>query len=91
MFIINIYNLSKDKLLKFNSQSKEEILNWRAILRPTAVIFPILYFFYDKKIILTFIGILFLIFFIADFIRLISKRFNLLFFKKTKTKIKSKF
>ncbi len=76
IFGVNILNTFTGKAIKIKPALKK-IKLWRLLLRPFAVIFPILYLFYSKIFILIFLGIIFLIFFIPDLIRLLHKRINI--------------
>lgn len=81
IFGINFLNTLSGKAIKLKPALKK-IKLWRLFLRPFAVIFPILYLFYSKNFILIFLGIIVLIFFIPDLVRLFSKKVNIRLTKK---------
>ena len=94
LFIVTLYNIKKFQI-KFFEKSKEQMLHWRTILRPLAVLFPIATFYIDKNIILYIVGILASFFIILDLIRLLSSKLNIFLFEKAtkvfKLKEKSQF
>jgi len=67
--IYYIFREDKKRSLLFKSAKQiKDLRSWRTILRPLAVLFPILYFYYDKKVLyLTFS--LCLIFILVDLFR----------------------
>jgi len=85
---ICILNIVKDKLIRPKPKLKK-IKLWRLVLKPLAVIFPILYLFYSKKFVLILLGAIALVFFLIDLIRLLHKKTNIRL-TQTTTKIYKK-
>lgn len=83
LFFLNLVNAFKKRLLVIKPQVKKECLYWRALLRPLAIIFPLLYLYWDKKVILLLIGIVGLPFLLVDASRLSIKKFNQLLYRAT--------
>ncbi|MEK7143148.1 MAG: glycerol-3-phosphate acyltransferase, partial [Patescibacteria group bacterium] len=52
MWIFTLFNIKKLALFKLSPEATKEIRFWRTILRPLAVIFPLLYLFLDRKFML---------------------------------------
>lgn len=68
----NLKKRKKEKGKKAKRKGKEKkakIIIWRKALRFASLIFPILYFFFNRKFIISLIGAIFIIFIILDFIR----------------------
>lgn len=82
LFIQSVYYAWKRKLFKLKPNTKKHMIVWRSLARPLAIVFPIAYFYFDKTVILYFVGALMLIPLIADIVRLLSGKLNLFFFKK---------
>lgn len=82
MWIFTLYNVKKFALFRLSPEAAQDIRFWRTILRPLAIIFPLLYLFLDRKFMLIFIGSIALFFLSVDIIRLLSKKTNLLLFRK---------
>lgn len=76
IFAINILNIGTEKLLKPSEKLRKKVKLWRLVMRPLAVIFPILYLFYLKEAILIFLGIVAGIFLIFDLTRLLHRGIN---------------
>lgn len=81
IFLIQIINIKKLKILALNEQIRPKIFYWRTFLRPLALVFVIIYFLISKKSLLCLIGILALIFILIDLIRLVHSGVNLFLFK----------
>lgn len=81
MWVVTLYNVKKFDLFKLAGEKAQDIKFWRTILRPLAVIFPLLYLFMDRKFMLIFIGSISLAFLLLDIIRLLSKKTNLFLFR----------
>ena len=79
-FGLSIYIDWQRDVFKLKEMTKEKILPWRRAMRPLSAIFPILYFYFDKKIVLWILGPVTAIFVLLDLIRLLSKNINLFFF-----------
>lgn len=82
IFAVNIYEANKKKIFQFKSKTLEAALVWRTLLRPLAIIFPILLFLVDKNIVLWILAVLAGILLILDLVRLLSGKINLFFFKR---------
>ena len=84
LFALNVFNYVRgDWRFNIKPKIKKEFSRWRVILRPAAVVFPILYFFIDKRMVLIFVGIIALISIIIDISRLSSHKLNEIFYKST--------
>ena len=81
IFLVNVYEAVKHKIFKLKRETLKKVLVWRSLMRPLAAIFPISYFYLDRKIMLWVIGIIGLGFLILDLIRLFDERINIFFFK----------
>ena len=81
MWIVTLYNVRKFELFQTSPKISQEIKFWRTVLRPLAVIFPLLYLFFDRKFMLIFIGSIALAFLLLDIVRLLSRKTNLFLFK----------
>lgn len=55
---------------------------WRALVRIFALVFPVLYFYISREMLLNIVGVIGLVFVLIDGSRLISKRFNNYIFKR---------
>lgn len=74
-FCINVFNLITNKTnFVIKPAVKKEFLRWRVFLRPLAIIFPLLYFYFDKKTVLIIIGAIALIFFSGRYFKIIHKK-----------------
>ncbi len=78
---INIFNIKKDHLIQIPKEKIPDVSSWRTILRPLAVIFPLLYFVIEKRTLLVLVGGVALFFIIVDIVRLISRKINVLLIK----------
>jgi len=90
MFIITLYNVRKFDLLVLKPKAAKDIKFWRTILRPLAVIFPILYLNIDQKIVLIIIGSIGIVFLIADIVRLLHSGTNIFLFRNATILFKEK-
>jgi len=81
MWIVTLYNVKKFNLLDFSEAQAKEIKFWRTILRPLAIVFPLMYLLLDRHFMLIFIGSVALAFLLLDLVRLLSKKTNLILFK----------
>jgi glycerol-3-phosphate acyltransferase PlsY len=81
ILLIEFINIYKFRLLQIPERVIPGLYRLRTILRPLAILFVVFYFFWDKKIILTLIGIVALFFIILDLVRLIHRGVNLFLFK----------
>jgi len=79
----------KEKRLP-NISKKKELLRWRTLMRPLAVIILLLYVLLGKSIVLIIIGVVALIFILTDLSRLSFKKFNLFLLKGLFIKEKEK-
>lgn len=81
MWIVTLYNVKKFKILQKMPAALKAMKFWRTSLRPLAIIFPILFLYFDKKFMLIFVGSIALVPLILDITRLLSKKTNLFLFK----------
>ena len=81
MWIVALYNVKKFAIFKNAPETMKEIRFWRTFMRPLAIVLPILYLYFDKKFILTFVGSIALAFLLLDIVRLLSHKTNLFLFK----------
>lgn len=82
LFALNIYLSWRDKLFVLKKETLEKILPWRTIMRPLAIIFPLMYFFLDKNIVLWVLGVLAGMFITLDVVRLMHKGVGIFFVAK---------
>lgn len=90
LFFLSVYTSIKKKIFVLKPQTLKEVLPWRTVMRPVAVVLPIAYFYFDKSVLLWVIGGLCLPFLIMDLIRLASGKINIFFFDKIKFIYKSR-
>lgn len=88
IFILNIYLAYKTKLFDLKPETIKRILPWRTVMRPLAAIFPILYFYLDRDILLWILAIIASPFLLFDLIRLLSRKINIFFFTKNQKVLK---
>lgn len=81
MWIVTLYNVKKFRLFKTTPKIARELKFWRTVLRPLAIIFPLLYLYLDRRFILIFIGSVAMAFLLLDIVRLLSEKTNLWLFK----------
>ena len=81
MWIVTLYNVKKFRLLELSQEKLKEIKFWRTVLRPLAIIFPLMYLLLDRQFMLIFIGSISLAFLLLDIVRLLSRKTNLFLFK----------
>lgn len=65
---------SDERLVKLRKKNKGKIIIWRKTLRFLALIFPILYIFYQKVVVLYFIAVILAVFVIIDLLRTLSQK-----------------
>jgi len=82
IFAINVLNIYKEKLLALKPEFHRKVKLWRLLFRPAALVFPVLLFYFDKKIPLLLLGSVLLIFGLWDIVRLAHSKINLFFFTK---------
>ncbi len=80
IFIINVSIIIKENIVHLKEETKKQLLHWRTIARPLAILIPIIYIFTSKEIILWILGILGIILIVVDLTRLASRGANLLLF-----------
>lgn len=66
---------------KLSKEQKEELLRWRTLMRPLAILILIFYVLFGKAIILMIIGAVALVFILTDLSRLSFRKFNILLLK----------
>ncbi len=82
IFLINVSILRKEKKVILSEQTRGHMLHWRTILRPLAVLIPVIYFYTSQKVILWILGPIGLALITMDLSRLLSHRFNWFLFNK---------
>lgn len=82
LFIASSYESYRKKLFVLKPSTRKEMLVWRSLLRPLAIIFPLAYFYLDRSFMLWVIGVIAAIPLTADLLRLLVPRINFFFFKK---------
>jgi len=80
IFIINISIIIKENIVHLKKETRKQMLHWRTIARPLAILIPVIYLFTSKDVILWILGILGLILVIVDLVRLASRGANLFLF-----------
>lgn len=75
---------------KLSKKQKQELLRWRTLMRPLAILILVLYALLGKSIILMIIGGVALVFILTDISRLSFKKFNILLLKGLFIKEKEK-
>ena len=84
LFLQSIFDLKRDKkFLEIIEKGRKirDLRSWRTYLRPLAILLPIIYYFYGKKPILIFAGVLALSFIFVDLFRFGFKKFNIFLLK----------
>lgn len=81
IFVINFSIIKKENIVHLKEHAKKEMLHWRTIARPLAILIPIIYIYTSKEVILWILGILGLVFILIDLARLSSRGINLLLFR----------
>ena len=79
IFCINILEIYKGKFFKLKPEFHKKVKLWRLIMRPFALIFPILLINFDKKTTLIILGAVLLMFVIWDIVRLLHSKVNIFF------------
>jgi len=90
ILFINILSIKTKAVFRLKPETKEGIKWSRFILRPLAILFPILYTLYGKRMILTLVGSVTLIFILMDAVRLAHQGVNLFLFRNLRTVFKAK-
>jgi len=90
IFLMDIRNIVKRRLLSLSSEKAKSELNWRHYSRPFAVLLIVDYLKIEKKETLILIGSIALFFLLLDLTRLFSKKINVFFFKRIKDLYRSK-
>ncbi|OGD56000.1 hypothetical protein A2V71_00050 [Candidatus Berkelbacteria bacterium RBG_13_40_8] len=90
MWAVSVSNIIHHKLITLLPETRKQLLNWRTIARPLAILIPIIYIFAGKPVILWILGILSLILIIVDLVRLISSGVNIFIFNSIKGFLKEK-
>jgi glycerol-3-phosphate acyltransferase PlsY len=88
--LIEILNIRRQSLIDFNRLREKGVIGWRLYLRPAAFLFIVGDLMADKKLVLTILGAIVLIFLLLDLGRLFSRTVNLFFFQKVKKFYKDK-
>ncbi|MCS7258652.1 MAG: glycerol-3-phosphate acyltransferase [candidate division WOR-3 bacterium] len=76
LFYVSVSNIVRFRLLVINRALYPDFRLWRTLLRPFAMVFPILSYLVSKLILLTIIGVILGIFFIADIVRIFNQKVN---------------
>ncbi len=82
MTLTNLISVIRDRSYPLKAETREAILHVRVLMRPAAIIFPILYTFISKYSILILIGSVTLFFLFVDLSRILSKRINFFVFER---------
>jgi len=86
LFVKNIFFLRKDpkffEIIK-KATTIKDIASWRNFLRLFAILFPILYLYFDKKLILIFTGAVAAVFIFVDLFRFGFKKANVFLLKSS--------
>jgi len=90
MWAIGLRNTIKEKLLMLADHTKKQLLHWRTIARPLAILIPIIYVYTSKETILWILGILGIILIALDLARLVSRGVNFFLFNTIKGLFKEK-
>jgi glycerol-3-phosphate acyltransferase PlsY len=90
MWFVSVSNIIHHHLLTLKEETKKQLLNWRTIARPVAILIPIIYIYAGKPVILWILGILSLILIIIDLVRLISVGVNIFLFNSVRGFLKEK-
>ena len=80
IFAINVSIIRKEGIVHLKGHTREQLLHWRTMARPLAILIPIIYLFSSKEIILWILGILGIILVAVDLTRLASHGVNLFLF-----------
>ncbi len=89
-WFISVSNIIHHHLITLKDETKKQLLNWRTIARPLAILIPIIYIFAGKPTILWILGILSLVLIIVDLVRLISHGVNIFFYQSVRGFLKEK-
>lgn len=81
MWIVTLYNVKKFQIFQKSPEVFKEIKFWRTFLRPLAVIFPIAYLYFDKRLVLIVVGSIALAPLLLDILRLLSRKTNLFLYR----------
>ncbi|MEO0086774.1 MAG: glycerol-3-phosphate acyltransferase [candidate division WOR-3 bacterium] len=84
LLIIAIVNIIRFDLIKINKEKLPNFPFWRTFIRPAGFSFVILSFFLNKITLLTLIGVVLLLFFIFDLIRIFHEKVDRFFVKDLK-------
>ncbi len=90
IFLMDIRNIGKGRLLSLSLEKAKSELNWRHYARPFAVLLIVDYLKAEKNETLILIGCIALFFLLLDLTRLFSKKINVFFFKRIKDLYRSK-
>ncbi len=69
ILFINVYNISVKKVVRLRPQLKEQIEWWRVLLRPWAVVFPLLNLHYGRQGALALLGLVLAVAVLVDLVR----------------------
>ncbi|MCD6103311.1 MAG: glycerol-3-phosphate acyltransferase [Thermotogaceae bacterium] len=83
LIFINVRNILQGGLLVLTG----DIRAWRVLIRPAAILLPLLSFYLSKGRLLLLIGIVLATFFATDLVRLISRRVNTFFAEEMKFRV----
>lgn len=90
LLFIHIMSIKTRAILRLKPQTREGIKWSRFIPRPLAALFPVFYTLYGKKMILTLVGSVTLLFILMDAVRLAHQGVNLFLFRNLRTVFKAK-
>jgi len=90
IFLLNLKKIIAGKLLRLDKRIAKEIVAWRTIARPLAMVFPVAYFYLSKETTLWFVGLVAAFFLAIDLVRLLSSKVNIFFFVKIRKVFKKR-
>jgi glycerol-3-phosphate acyltransferase PlsY len=76
LFYLSVANIIRFRLLVIDRTVYPEFRLWRTVARPLALAFPLLSYILSKTLLLVIIGLVLLIFFITDMVRILNRRVN---------------
>jgi glycerol-3-phosphate acyltransferase PlsY len=85
--MIAILNTAKFRLIQIHDETFKSHW-WRIVLRPCAVIFVVLYYYWPQRALLVFVGSIALLFILVDVIRFVLNQANVLFTVRIKNFLK---
>lgn len=90
MFYTNLSIILKEKIVHIKPEVKDEMLHWRTLARPLAVLIPVIYFYFSQEVILWILGIIGLVLIAMDLTRLLISKVNWFLFNRLAGFLKNK-